>query len=142
VACVCSSSRSASGIPTGFRTLLFHVTNPHERKQSGSREGAGPASANLEHINFHLLSAEDVCRQLDVFPAESLSHDDALARIKYGQKHLAAASPTFLGERGGGGNTFLCLRWLLFSAMDCCFIVFFLCWKPLGTPPTGHITSG
>jgi sodium/potassium-transporting ATPase subunit alpha len=128
-------------LPVEFRTLSIQVAESQRAPDSDASAKAGGAGKTktkaeddpqfFEKVNFHKLSAHEVCQQFNVEPERGL--DDAVAARwlqRYGKNVLAQHRENYLLKIffyffGG----FCSILWLT-------VIVFFICWRPLSNPPS------
>lgn len=132
ISSVRSRARSVSGVPIEFRTLSYQVGDSyavddikHAKKAHKDEDKERDYFTNLD---FHLLDGPAICQKLNVNSDNGLDTADATAR-------LARDGPnTFSGRRE---NYFKKLFFYVFggfcSILWVGVIIFFICWRPLGT---------
>ncbi|PNY23564.1 Sodium/potassium-transporting ATPase subunit alpha-2 [Tolypocladium capitatum] len=119
-----------SGVQIEYRTLSIHVAE--------SRSADADAKAikkddqdYFANLNYHELSVEQICQQLNVAQDQGLSDASAANRLERdGRNTLPRAKTNYtkkiLGYLFGG---FCSVLWIG-------VIIFFICWRPLSDPPS------
>ncbi|KAH8819371.1 putative Na/K ATPase alpha 1 subunit [Xylogone sp. PMI_703] len=139
-----SSSRartqSISGLPIGFRTLSFEVSESQgiqDVKDKRTKESKRKKKGDKEHenqdyfanIKFHLLDPSQLCLELNVISEKGLGIDEAASRLardgknSFQHRRQNYAKKIFFYVFGG----FCSVLWIG-------VIIFFICWRPLGDP--------
>jgi sodium/potassium-transporting ATPase subunit alpha len=129
-----------SGVQIEYRTLSIHVS---ESRQVGpDSSDKKPTSAELKDkkqadedyfasLTYHELSKDQVCQQLNVAEGQGLSDRAASVRLERDGKNVLPHPKT---------NYFKKVFWYVFggfcSVLWVGVIVFFLCWRPLSSPPS------
>jgi sodium/potassium-transporting ATPase subunit alpha len=135
-----SHHSSTSGIPIDFRTLSIQVSESQgvtseELKENDIKKSVKSSKAEdhdyFTKLDFHLLSPEQICRQLNVSFDQGLSASSASTRLQHNGKNVIAQRREnywrrVLGYVFGG---FCSVLWIG-------VIIFFLCWRPLSSPPS------
>jgi sodium/potassium-transporting ATPase subunit alpha len=134
ISSVRSRARSVSGVPIGFRTLSFEVTESQavegkKHHRNTDKEETGDAKDYFTDLDFHLLDGPQICKQFDVSLDTGLDASEAAARLSRDGPN------TFAGRRE---NYLKKLFFYVFggfcSVLWVGVIIFFICWRPLGDP--------
>ncbi|KAI1110066.1 hypothetical protein F5Y14DRAFT_382476 [Nemania sp. NC0429] len=137
-----SRHRSASRQPYSelqieYRTLSIHVSDTQEIKENSpmkddaKKDDKAKAEEYFANLDYHIISADEVCQRFNVAQDQGLSLSSAANRLKQnGENILPKARSNYakkLFKYVFGG--FCSILWV--GA-----IVFFLCWQPLSSPPS------
>jgi sodium/potassium-transporting ATPase subunit alpha len=142
ISSVRSRTRSVSGVPIGFRTLSFEVTESQaidEKKfhRKADKEEKDEEKDYFVNLGFHLLDGPQICKQFDVCLEEGLAASEAAARLSRDGPN------TFPGRRE---NYLKKLFFYVFggfcSVLWVGVVIFFICWRPLGDPDPAAYNLG
>ncbi|POR34934.1 Sodium/potassium-transporting ATPase subunit alpha-2 [Tolypocladium paradoxum] len=123
-----------SGVQIEYRTLSIHV----QESRNVDTDASGDAKAikkddqdYFANLNYHELSIDQICQQLNVAKDQGLSDSSAANRLQRdGRNTLPKAKTNYtkkiLGYVFGG---FCSVLWVG-------VIIFFICWRPLSNPPS------
>ena len=137
-----SSTISRAGLPTSpysgvqieYRTLSINVAESRAvdvDSAGGEKVIKKDDQDYFANLNYHELSVDQICQQLNVAKDQGLSDNAAAIRIaRDGKNTLPKAKTNYtkkiLGYIFGG---FCSVLWVG-------VIIFFICWRPLSTPPS------
>lgn len=145
ISSVRSRARSVQGVPIEFRTLSFQISHSQavdekierpkdkkkgkkEKKDRKDKKDKIDEKDYFENIDFHILNANAVCKELNVTPEQGLSADEAATRLSQGRNTFPRRRENYAKKIAlyvfGG---FCSVLWVG-------VIVFFICWRPLGDP--------
>lgn len=135
-----SGRNSLPGIPIQFRTLSIQVAESqtinhdlglHSEKHPTTK--AHDDTDYFEKLNFHSLSPDLICQQFNVNQSVGLGADAASHRLQRdGKNTIPRRRENYLRKVLGyvfGG--FCSVLWVG-------VLIFFLCWRPLGSPPAPY----
>jgi sodium/potassium-transporting ATPase subunit alpha len=98
-----SRTQSVSGVPVGFRTLSIQVS------ESRARAGDPPhkhtedtESENKDYfgqLDYHLLSAKDVCDRFNVFQEQGLTQEAAATRLQRDGRNEIPSPPEHMWRK-------------------------------------------
>ena len=133
ISSVRSQAHSTSGIPIEFRTLSIQISESQaEAKNPPNKRGKPSDDANkdyFEQLDYHILSAKNVCDRFNVFQEQGLSDNAAATRLSRDGPNQIPSPPEHFFRKillyifGG----FCSVLWIG-------VIIFFICWRPLGDP--------
>ncbi|KAK4154491.1 hypothetical protein C8A00DRAFT_32702 [Chaetomidium leptoderma] len=127
-----------SGVPIEYRTLSIQVAESHRQAfADGVADLKGDAAGKRDdqdyfaNLGFHQLAVDQICQQLNVSVDCGLSGEAAARRLdRDGQNTLPRPKTNYAKK----------LFWYLFggfcSVLWVGVIIFFLCWRPLSSPPS------
>ncbi|KAJ9634171.1 hypothetical protein H2204_006502 [Knufia peltigerae] len=138
-----SRSNQNSGIPIGFRTLSFNVSesrSQYDKDASAAgekRKDKKHTSKDFAQADQHMVSADELCNRYRVSPNVGLSSEAASKRLQQDGKNILPRQKTnywkkLLGYVFGG---FCSILWVG-------VIIFFICWRPLGDPDPAPYNLG
>ncbi|KAL1882414.1 hypothetical protein Plec18167_002830 [Paecilomyces lecythidis] len=131
------ASSVAPGIPIEFRTLSIQISESHNTSEELLKNKKDKRDKNLvnqdyfEQLDYHILSPDRLCQQLNVDPEKGLSASAAATRLQRDGKNTVAQrrenylKKIFFYVFGG----FCSVLWIG-------VIIFFICWRPLSNPPS------
>ncbi|KAI6294292.1 hypothetical protein MCOR33_008536 [Pyricularia grisea] len=128
-----------AGIPIQYRTLSIHESESRRVEAAAAEVGGDKSEKGISKqdqdyfaaLNYHQLSTETICQQLNVSQDAGLSSTAAKTRIERDGPNVMPHPKT---------NYFKKILMYLFggfcSVLWVGVIVFFICWQPLSDPPS------
>ncbi|KAI1432523.1 calcium ATPase [Xylaria sp. CBS 124048] len=120
-----------------YRTLSIHVSDSKDVNANADLKSANKdddkkkADEYFSNLDYHVVSADEVCQRFNVDPNQGLSLNAAENRLKQNGENTLPKTKS---------NQFKKIFWYLFggfcSILWVGVIVFFLCWQPLSSPPS------
>lgn len=126
-----SSIDPGTMLPIQYRTVSFNIDEAKGKSLADAKKAKDSATTELSSLEWHVLSPEEVCSRLSTSTVKGLSEEEVRLRlVKYG-KNTPSPPPThrfkqIFGYFFKGFGSILLLG----------SILVFICWKPLGEPPT------
>jgi sodium/potassium-transporting ATPase subunit alpha len=127
-----SNSAANAGFPLEFRTLSIAVSESKQRPDESDRDDKLDTERDyFASLHFHTSNRDEVLKSFEVTEKGGLGDELAASRLaRDGKNTLPKARESYYRK----------LFWYLFggfcSVLWFAVIVFFLCWKPLSTPPS------
>ncbi|KAH8700901.1 putative H /K ATPase alpha subunit [Talaromyces proteolyticus] len=120
----------ATALPIQYRSVSFEIDESQRKTQLEAEKTKGKLAYDLEQIEWHTLSIEEIQKRFEVDAAAGLSDRQVQERLrKYGQNKISPLpNPWFwkiMGYFFKGFGSILLIGGILV----------FVSWKPLGDPP-------
>ncbi|KAK9371420.1 hypothetical protein V1509DRAFT_29500 [Lipomyces kononenkoae] len=130
-----SNVRPGHDIPIMYRTLSIQVSEsqaiPEDVPRSKRRTDATANKDYFESLTFHTLPVANLCQLFNTDPAQGLSASAAEIRVQRDGKNIISKhSENYLKK------LFFYVFGGFCSVLWVGVIVFFLCWRPLSSPPS------
>lgn len=121
-----------SGIQIEYRTLSIQVSESRHVETAADLKGVKKDDKDyFANLNFHELSTDQVCQQLNVSQSQGLSENAASLRLQRdGKNTLPRARTNYLKK------ILLYLFGGFCSVLWVGVVIFFLCWNVLSSPPS------
>ncbi|KAL2132267.1 hypothetical protein VTI74DRAFT_4007 [Chaetomium olivicolor] len=125
-----------SGVPIEYRTLSIQVAESQAFADEvadlkGKVAGKKDDRDYFANLNFHQLTKDQICQQLNVASDQGLSEENAARRLARDGGNTLPKPKTNYAKK---------LFWYLFggfcSVLWVGVIIFFICWRPLSDPPS------
>ncbi|KJZ69730.1 hypothetical protein HIM_10870 [Hirsutella minnesotensis 3608] len=123
-----------SGIQIEYRTLSIHAAesrNVASTQTADFKTGEKDDQDYFNKLNFHQLSPDQICQQLNVAKGEGLSDSSAAHRIQRDGRNTLPKPKTNYWKK-----MLLYLFGGFCSVLWVGVIIFFICWRPLSDPPS------
>lgn len=138
-----SRSQQVSGIPIGFRTLSFQVSesrSQYDKDRSAVRETRKEkkhTTHDFAQADQHAVSIDELCNRYRVSPNVGLSQEAASKRLQQDGQNVLPRQKTNYGKKllGYIFGGFCSILWVG-------VIIFFICWRPLGDPDPAPYNLG
>jgi sodium/potassium-transporting ATPase subunit alpha len=126
-----------AGIPIEFRTISIQITESKHAteevlKAREKKENKDQANKDyFESLDFHIINSDKLCQEFNVDFRSGLSASSAATRLQRDGKNVIAHHRE---------NYLKKIFWYVFggfcSVLWVGVIIFFLCWRPLSSPPS------
>ncbi|KAJ9503382.1 hypothetical protein H2202_001536 [Exophiala xenobiotica] len=117
-------------LPVQYRTLSYTITNADDKAAAGAKDPRDKAAIDVGNLDWHTISAEEVCTRLKTSVQSGLSAAGVKEKAAEFGRNVPSPPPSRLAAKlfgyffGGFGSI------LLIGS-----VLVFVSWKPLGDPP-------
>lgn len=135
---------SYSGVPIEYRTLSIQVAESQAfaedvadiKGTAAAHRATGNSQDYFANLSFHQLAVDQICQQLNVSSSQGLSEEGAARRLERDGQNTLPRPKTNYAKK---------IFWYLFggfcSVLWVGVIIFFLCWRPLSSPPSSTMLA-